>query len=61
MDHHLDICVIDPLNNVYPVLDRLEIQQILLGLGDLKAGNNHIIRGPHFLKVISSARLLLYF
>lgn len=51
MDHHADCCVIDPLDKIYPVLDRLKIQQILLRLEDLNATGRHIIRGPHFLKV----------
>ncbi|KAJ7979054.1 Inositol-tetrakisphosphate 1-kinase 4 [Quillaja saponaria] len=51
LEHHLDFCVIDPLNNIYPLVDRLEIQQILLGLGNVKYEGSHIIRGPHFLKV----------
>ncbi|KAK9286150.1 hypothetical protein L1049_014532 [Liquidambar formosana] len=51
MDHHPDCCIIDPLNNIYPVLDRLKIQQILLGLEDLNMGCQCTIRGPHFLKV----------
>lgn len=45
-----DLCVIDPLNNIKPVLDRLEIQKILLGLETLKS-EGCIIRGPYFLKV----------
>ena len=52
MDHHIDFCVVDPLSNIYPVLDRLKIQHILLGLENLKGASGHIIRGPHFLKVI---------
>ncbi|KAF4346195.1 hypothetical protein G4B88_018042 [Cannabis sativa] len=51
MDHHVDCCVIDPLSNIYPVLDRLKIQHILLGLENLKGASGHLIRGPHFLKV----------
>ncbi|XP_004287182.1 PREDICTED: inositol 1,3,4-trisphosphate 5/6-kinase 4 [Fragaria vesca subsp. vesca] len=51
MDHHQDLCVIDPLNSIYPVLDRLKIQQILLALEDLKTGSRRAIRGPHYLKV----------
>ncbi|XP_062082429.1 inositol 1,3,4-trisphosphate 5/6-kinase 4 isoform X2 [Humulus lupulus] len=51
MDHHVEYCVIDPLSNIYPVLDRLKIQHILLGLEDLKGASGHLIRGPHFLKV----------
>ncbi|XP_010277819.1 PREDICTED: inositol 1,3,4-trisphosphate 5/6-kinase 4 isoform X2 [Nelumbo nucifera] len=48
---HPDCCVIDPLNNIYPVLDRLKIQKILLGLEDLNTEGRCKIRGPHFLKV----------
>ncbi|PRQ46008.1 putative phosphotransferase with an alcohol group as acceptor [Rosa chinensis] len=51
MEHHQDLCVIDPLNSIYPVLDRLKIQQILLALEDLKTGSFCAIRGPHYLKV----------
>lgn len=51
MEHHLDLCVIDPLSSIYPVVDRLKIQQILLGLEDLKTAGCCAIRGPNFLKV----------
>ncbi|KAE8671883.1 Inositol-tetrakisphosphate 1-kinase 6 [Hibiscus syriacus] len=44
---------VDPLNSIYPVLDRLKIQQILLGLEDLIAAGSCKVRGPHFLKVNS--------
>lgn len=49
-DHH-DCCVIDPLDNISPVLDRLRMQHILLGLGELKTDGQCRIRAPHFLKV----------
>lgn len=52
MDNHVDCCVVDPLSNICPVLNRLEIQHILLGLKDLKSSGSHTIRAPHFLKVI---------
>ncbi|KAL6223679.1 hypothetical protein ACLB2K_002538 [Fragaria x ananassa] len=52
MDHHQDLCVIDPLNSIYPVLDRLKIQQILLALEDLKTGSRRAIRRPRYLKAI---------
>ncbi|CAN6681505.1 unnamed protein product [Malus baccata var. baccata] len=52
MEHHLDLCVIDPLSSIYPVVDRLKIQQILLGLEDLKTAGCCAIRGPNFLKAI---------
>ncbi|KAM7278931.1 hypothetical protein ACFE04_006065 [Oxalis oulophora] len=51
MEHHPDQSVIDPLKNIYPVLDRLKIQHILLGLEDLNKEGSVSIRGPHFLKV----------
>ncbi|KAJ4723907.1 putative Inositol-tetrakisphosphate 1-kinase [Melia azedarach] len=51
MEHHSDFFTIDPLNNVYPVMDRLKIQLLLLGLQDPKAQGRQTIRGPHFLKV----------
>ncbi|CAK7325008.1 unnamed protein product [Dovyalis caffra] len=51
MEHHPDCFAIDPLDKIYPVLDRLKIQQILLGLDDLNKEGRRAIRGPHFLKV----------
>ncbi|KAG2722355.1 hypothetical protein I3760_02G124600 [Carya illinoinensis] len=51
MEHHPDCCVIDPFNNIYPVVDRLKIQEILLQLEDLNTEGRCTIRGPHFLKV----------
>ncbi|OMO80670.1 Inositol-tetrakisphosphate 1-kinase [Corchorus capsularis] len=42
---------VDPLNSIYPVLDRLKILQILLGLEDLSKEGCCKIRAPHFLKV----------
>uniref|UniRef100_A0A7N2MUB6 Uncharacterized protein n=1 Tax=Quercus lobata TaxID=97700 RepID=A0A7N2MUB6_QUELO len=50
LEDHPDCCVIDSFNNIYPVLDRLEIQEILLRLEDLKTEGRSTIRGPHFLK-----------
>ncbi|CAL5348157.1 unnamed protein product [Camellia sinensis] len=49
--HKSDICMIDPLDNIYAVLDRLKIQQILLGLENLNVEGRCKIRAPHFLKV----------
>ncbi|ERN20195.1 inositol 1,3,4-trisphosphate 5/6-kinase 4 [Amborella trichopoda] len=48
---HPYCCVIDPFKNIYPLLDRHRIQQILIGLEDLNSGSSHRIRAPHFLKV----------
>ncbi|XP_010524199.1 PREDICTED: inositol 1,3,4-trisphosphate 5/6-kinase 4 [Tarenaya hassleriana] len=44
--------VVDPLDHIYPVLDRLKMQHILLGLEDLTATGRKI-RGACFLKVDS--------
>ncbi|KAI3776746.1 hypothetical protein L1987_46535 [Smallanthus sonchifolius] len=46
-----DCCVIDPFDNIVPVVDRLKIQEILLGLANLKTESQHRIRGAYFLKV----------
>lgn len=46
-----DCCVIDPFDNIFPVVDRLIIQEILLGLVELKTESQCKIRGPYFLKV----------
>ncbi|CAL0334840.1 unnamed protein product [Lupinus luteus] len=51
LEHHKDFCVVDPLSNIYPILDRLEIQQVLLGLVELNTEGSYLIRGAHFLKV----------
>ncbi|KAG9158208.1 hypothetical protein Leryth_000350 [Lithospermum erythrorhizon] len=46
-------CIIDPFDKIYPILDRLRIQEILLGLEGFKTLGHQRIRGPHFLKVNS--------
>ncbi|CAN1167683.1 Inositol 1,3,4-trisphosphate 5/6-kinase 4 [Linum perenne] len=53
MEQHVECCVIDPLAKIYPVVDRLTMQQILHGLEDLNKGQRQhcTIRGPNFLKV----------
>ncbi|XP_038990410.1 inositol-tetrakisphosphate 1-kinase 6 isoform X2 [Phoenix dactylifera] len=48
---HPNCCIIDPLNNIYPLLDRHKIQQILLGLQDLNVNDQCRLRAPQFLKV----------
>ncbi|WOL17888.1 inositol-tetrakisphosphate 1-kinase 6 isoform X1 [Canna indica] len=50
MDHP-ECCIIDPLNNIYPLLDRYKIQQVLLGLQDLYMKDHCRLRAPHFLKI----------
>ncbi|XP_057546839.1 inositol 1,3,4-trisphosphate 5/6-kinase 4 isoform X1 [Amaranthus tricolor] len=51
LEDHPQCCVIDPFDKIYPVLDRLKIQYLLLGLKDLNKEGCSKIRGPHFLKV----------
>lgn len=51
LDQNQDFCVVDPLVNIYPILDRLEIQQVLLGLSELNTEGSCLIRGARFLKV----------
>ncbi|KNA04833.1 hypothetical protein SOVF_196020 [Spinacia oleracea] len=53
LQDHPRCCVIDPFNNIYPVLDRLKIQYLLLGLEDLNREACSKIRGGHFLQVDS--------
>lgn len=52
-ESHPECCVIDPFPNIYPVLDRLKIQQILFGLENLCIKSRPKVRGPRFLKVNS--------
>nr|GMC80782.1 inositol 1,3,4-trisphosphate 5/6-kinase 4 isoform X2 [Ipomoea batatas] len=49
---HPNCSVIDPFNNIHSILDRLKIQQLLLGLENLNSEGHPKIRGPHFLKVL---------
>ncbi|GMH18269.1 hypothetical protein Nepgr_020110 [Nepenthes gracilis] len=51
LEHQPNCLVIDPFDKIYPVLDRLKIQHILLGLEELNIEGHLRIRGPHFLKV----------
>ncbi|XVE90771.1 hypothetical protein DITRI_Ditri20bG0103700 [Diplodiscus trichospermus] len=53
IDNHNHCFEVDPLKSIYPVLDRLKIQQLLLGLEDLNAEGRCTVRAPHFLKVNS--------
>lgn len=52
MEDQTACAVVDPLHHIYPVLDRLKMQHILLGLEDLKAAGRKI-RGACFLKVLN--------
>ncbi|XP_072971545.1 inositol-tetrakisphosphate 1-kinase 6 [Typha angustifolia] len=51
IEEHHDFCVIDSLNNIYPLLDRLQIQKILLGLQDVSFKGRCRLRAPCSLKV----------
>ncbi|XP_017976790.1 PREDICTED: inositol 1,3,4-trisphosphate 5/6-kinase 4 isoform X1 [Theobroma cacao] len=51
IENHNHCFEVDPLSSIYPVLDRLTIQQILLGLEDLNSGGRCKVRAPHFFKV----------
>lgn len=54
MENQIACAVVDPIQNIYPVLDRLKMQHILLGLEDLTAPGRKI-RGACFLKVLESS------
>ncbi|KAK7305724.1 hypothetical protein VNO77_43634 [Canavalia gladiata] len=51
LDQHQDCCVVDPFSSIYPLLDRLDMQQVLLGLAELNTEGGYLIRGANFLKV----------
>lgn len=52
IEFHPKCCIIDPLSDIYPVVDRLKIQEILLGLEkNINEEGSSKIRGPKFLKV----------
>lgn len=47
----VNCCAIDPFNNIFPILDRMKIQQILIGLETVNIEGRCKIRAPHFIKV----------
>lgn len=51
MEEYPDFCIIDPFKNISPLLDRLQIQEILVRLQDLGTERRPKIRAPHSLKV----------
>ncbi|KAI3986604.1 hypothetical protein MKX01_014142 [Papaver californicum] len=57
-ENHPDCCVIDPLDKIYPVVDRLMIYKILAGLEELKISGDCRIRAPHLLKKISETNMM---
>ena len=48
---HRHICVIDPIERIFPLLDRALTQEILQGLPQLEESNKRI-RAPKYLKVL---------
>ena len=52
MEDYPDFCIIDPFKNIYPLLDRLQIQEILLRLQEPNTEGRPKLRAPHYLKVL---------
>ncbi|KAM3258997.1 hypothetical protein ACQJBY_050643 [Aegilops geniculata] len=53
MEDYPDFCIIDPFKNISPLLDRLQIQEILVRLQELGSEGRPKLRAPHSLKVIN--------
>ncbi|KAI4989078.1 hypothetical protein ZWY2020_036395 [Hordeum vulgare] len=53
MEEHPDFCIVDPFKNISPLLDRLQIQEILVRLQELGSEGRPKLRAPHSLKVIN--------
>ncbi|KAK1379436.1 Inositol-1,3,4-trisphosphate 5/6-kinase [Heracleum sosnowskyi] len=51
LEERSDCCVIDPISNIDPVLDRFKIQTLLLGLEKLNTEGRNKIRAPRCIKV----------
>jgi len=51
VEEHPDFCIIDPFKNIYPLLDRLQIQNILVRLKELGTEGKPKLRAPYSLKV----------
>nr|NP_001409756.1 inositol-tetrakisphosphate 1-kinase 6 [Oryza brachyantha] len=51
VEEHCNFCVIDPFKNIYPLLDRLQIQEILVRLEGLNTEGRPKLRAPCSLKV----------
>ncbi|OEL22044.1 Inositol-tetrakisphosphate 1-kinase 6 [Dichanthelium oligosanthes] len=51
VEEHPDFCIIDPFKNIYPLLDRLQIQKILVQLQEHVTGGKPKLRAPYSLKV----------
>uniref|UniRef100_A0A0E0M3H3 Inositol-tetrakisphosphate 1-kinase 6 n=1 Tax=Oryza punctata TaxID=4537 RepID=A0A0E0M3H3_ORYPU len=51
VEEHCDFCVIDPFKSIYPLLDRIQIQEILVRLEGLISEGRPKLRAPCSLKV----------
>ncbi|KAJ1290446.1 hypothetical protein BS78_02G244000 [Paspalum vaginatum] len=51
VEEHPDFCIMDPFKNIYPLLDRLQIQKILVRLQELGTRGKPKLRAPYSLKV----------
>ncbi|KAL6601744.1 hypothetical protein ACP70R_044964 [Stipagrostis hirtigluma subsp. patula] len=51
VEEHSDFCILDPFKNIYPLLDRVQIQQILVRLQELGSEGKPKVRAPHALEV----------
>lgn len=51
VEEHPDFCIMDPFKNIYPLLDRLQIQKILVQLQELGTEGKPKLRAPYSLKV----------
>ncbi|TVU08897.1 hypothetical protein EJB05_42324 [Eragrostis curvula] len=51
VEEHPDFCIIDPFENIYPLLDRQKIQQILIQLQEFGTEGKSRLRAPRSLKV----------
>ncbi|CAD6218504.1 unnamed protein product [Miscanthus lutarioriparius] len=51
VEEHPDFCIMDPFKNIYPLLDRLQIQKILVRLQELATEGKPKLRAPYSLKV----------
>ncbi|ONM56419.1 Inositol 134-trisphosphate 5/6-kinase 4 [Zea mays] len=53
VEEHPDFCIMDPFKNIYPLLDRLQIQKILVRLQELGTEGKPKLRAPYSCKVDS--------
>jgi inositol-1,3,4-trisphosphate 5/6-kinase len=52
VEEHPDFRIMDPFKNIYPLLDRLQIQKILVRLQELGTEGKPKLRAPYSCKVI---------